>query len=104
MSRKAFFWSGLVVAVVIAGIVSYWASSAPDGLNKVAEDQGLNVNEEDSITADSPLADYSTSGVDNERLSGAVAGVAGVLVVLVLAGGLFYVVARRDDEPAETSA
>lgn len=104
MSRKAFFWSGLAVALVIAGIVSYWASSAPDGLNKVAGDQGLNVNEKDPVTGDSPLAGYSTSGVDNERLSGAIAGVAGVIVVLGLAGGLFFVVARREDKPAETSA
>jgi cobalt/nickel transport protein len=103
MSRRAFFLTGLVVALVIAGFISYWASSAPDGLNKVAEDKGLNVNESDSATADSPLADYSTAGVDNERLSGAIAGVAGVAIVLVLAGGLFYVVARREDDHSETS-
>lgn len=103
MSRKVFFWSGLAIALVIAGVVSYWASSEPDGLNKVAEDYGLNANETEPVTGDSPLADYSTAGVDDERLSGAIAGVAGVVVVLVLAGGLFLVVARRDDEPAETS-
>ena len=46
-------------------------------------------------------SDYATKGVDDARLSGALAGVAGVLIVLVLAGGLGYAVRRRDaDEPA----
>jgi hypothetical protein len=33
--------------------------------------------------------------VDNQRLSGGLAGVVGVLVVLTLAGGLTYVIRRR---------
>ena len=83
----------LLVALVLAGIVSHYASSSPDGLNRVAEEQGF------SDTArsgpDSPLAGYSTSDVDDDRLSGGVAGVVGVLVVLLLAGGLTFVVRRR---------
>ena len=38
----------------------------------------------DSATADSPLAGYPTRGVDDDRLSGGIAGVAGVVVMLLL--------------------
>ncbi len=101
MSRKAFFVTGLLVALVIAGIVSYWASSAPDGLNKVAEDKGLNANESDSATSGSPLAGYSTSGVSSAPVSGGLAGVVGVVVVLFIAGGMFAVISRRNNGSAD---
>jgi hypothetical protein len=85
----------LAVALVLAGIVSYYASSSPDGLNRVAQDKGFSDTQKTHRTEDSPLAGYSSTGVDNARLSGGLAGVAGVLVVLLLAGGLTYVVRRR---------
>jgi cobalt/nickel transport protein len=85
----------LVVALVLAGVVSYYASSEPDGLNRVAQDHGFSSAEKHHATADSPLAGYSAKDVDNPRLSGGLAGVAGVVVVLALAGGLALVVRRR---------
>jgi cobalt/nickel transport protein len=85
----------LVVALLLAGVVSYYASSEPDGLNRVAQDTGISRTEKQHATADGPLAGYSTKDVDNQRLSGGLAGVAGVVVVLVLAGGLALVVRRR---------
>jgi hypothetical protein len=85
----------LVVALLLAGVVSYYASSEPDGLNRVAQDTGISRTEKQHPTADGPLAGYSTKDVDNQRLSGGLAGVAGVVVVLVLAGGLALVVRRR---------
>ena len=48
-----------------------------------------------SATSDGPLAGYSTKGIENERLSGGVAGVAGCLIVLGLSGGMFWVLRRR---------
>ena len=44
------------------------------------------------------MADYTTRGVEDERLSGGVAGVVGALVVLGLAGGLFRVLRRREPQ------
>ena len=49
----------------MAGVASYYASSHPDGLEHVAEQTGFLDSAEDSATADSPLADYQTSGVDD---------------------------------------
>ena len=90
-----FILAGVLVALLLAGFGSYYASSAPDGLEKVAYDKGLYNGARDSATAGSPLADYSVSGVTNERLSGGLAGVIGVGVTLALAGGLFLLVRKR---------
>jgi hypothetical protein len=107
VSTKTFAIVAILVALLLGGVVSYYASGSPDGLNRVAEDKGFISEERDSATADSPLADYSTKNVSNERLSGGLAGVVGVAVVLVIAGGLALVVRRRtpagDDDFAEES-
>ncbi len=97
---KAFLVAGIVLALVLAGGISYFASSSPDGLNRVAEDQGFGDRAKDSATAGSPLADYGLDGVDNPALSGALAGVAGVLVVVAAGTLLAYVVRRRKAAPA----
>ncbi|HEY8456946.1 MAG TPA: PDGLE domain-containing protein [Actinopolymorphaceae bacterium] len=95
MRTKAFVVTGVVVALILAGVVSALASASPDGLNRVAEDLGFASAERKSATADSPLADYSTKGVDHEFLSGGLAGVTGVLVVLAVGSGLGYTLRRR---------
>lgn len=89
----------LLAALLLAGVVSYYASSSPDGLERVSKEEGFSQTATDHAAADSPLADYQTSGVDDPRLSGGLAGVAGALVVLVLAGGLVHLVRRRSPTP-----
>lgn len=86
---------GALVAVLLAGVVSFYASSAPDGLEKVAADKGLSAQEKPHAAGNGPLADYSVKGVENQRLSGGLAGVAGVALTVVAGGGVFYVVRRR---------
>jgi hypothetical protein len=46
----------LLISGVLAGGVSYCASSNPDGLNKVAIDLGFAENETDHLNGDSALA------------------------------------------------
>jgi cobalt/nickel transport protein len=99
-SSKKFFVVALLVSLLVAGVASYYASSHPDGLEYVAEQTGFIDSAEDSATADSPLADYQTAGVDDARISGGLAGVIGVVVMLVLSTGLFWVIRRRD--PADS--
>lgn len=94
----------LLVSLLVAGVASYYASSHPDGLEYVAGRVGFIDRADDSPAAKSPLAGYSTKGVDNDRISGGVAGVAGSALVLVLAGGLFWVLRRRDPAPSRDSA
>lgn len=95
MKRRTFWIAALAVTLLIAGVGSYYASAHPDGLEHVAAETGFLGQAEDSPAAGSPFADYGTRGVDDERLGGGIAGVAGVLLVLVLAGGLAHVVRRR---------
>jgi hypothetical protein len=90
-----FIVAGLIVAVVLAGVVSGFASSAPDGLNKVAEDEGFIDQEQEHDLSGSPVAGYEVSGVDNDRLSTGLAGVIGVGVTFLLGWGLFVLVRRR---------
>ncbi|GAB3992565.1 PDGLE domain-containing protein [Nocardioides marmoraquaticus] len=95
MSRKTFFAAFLLTSLVVAGGLSYYASSHPDGLEYVAEQTGFSDAAEESPTAGSPLADYQTEGVDDPRLSGGVAGVVGALATLGLASGVVWLVRRR---------
>ena len=95
MRTRSVVVAGLVVALLLAGVVSFYASGHPDGLEYVAEQTGFLDTAEDSVTAGGPMADYEVAGVENGRLAVGLAGVAGVLVTLLLAGGLGYLVRRR---------
>jgi cobalt/nickel transport system permease protein/cobalt/nickel transport protein len=101
--------AGVLVALLLAGVVSFYASGSPDGLNRVAEDEGFSATETEHASSGSPVAGYETRGVDDDRVSTAVAGMAGALVVLVLAGGLALAVRRRggstrEDDPDRVPA
>ena len=98
MSRTrlaVFVAAGLLVALALAFFVSPQASSKPDGLNKVAIDQGFAGQQTSHATEDSPLAGYGVEGVDNDRLSTGLAGIIGVTLVFALAGGFFLVLRGR---------
>jgi cobalt/nickel transport protein len=102
VSTKALVVTGLLVALLLAGVVSFYASTSPDGLNRVAEDKGFSKTQSRHASDGSPFAGYGTEGVSDGRLSKGVAGVVGCVVVLALAGGLIVVVRRRgarEDEP-----
>jgi hypothetical protein len=85
---------GMLAALLLAGFGSYYASSAPDGLARVAIDNGLDRGEQDHALGDSPLAGYSLKGVDDERLSGGLAGIAGVALTFLLGGAIALGVRR----------
>ena len=57
MRTRTFFVLALLASLLVAGGVSYFASSNPDGLEYVAEKVGFADAAEDSATADSPLSD-----------------------------------------------
>ncbi|MDN5746462.1 MAG: PDGLE domain-containing protein, partial [Nocardioidaceae bacterium] len=94
MKNRRFLLAGLIVTLLLAGVASYYASSHPDGLEYVAEKTGFMDSADDPVTSDSPFADYGTKGVDNDRLSVGIAGIAGVGLTLLLGGGLFWVLRR----------
>ncbi|MEU7159352.1 energy-coupling factor ABC transporter permease [Streptomyces chrestomyceticus] len=94
-SARRVWLAGVAAALVCAGGVSYYASASPDGLEKVAEDQGIDAKAEEHAAKDSPLADYSVKDIANPRISGGLAGVIGVGATLAVGTGVFVVVRRR---------
>ncbi|KOV62525.1 cobalt ABC transporter permease [Streptomyces sp. NRRL WC-3618] len=102
---RAVWLTGLAASLVLAGVVSFYASASPDGLEKVAADKGIDAKAEAHAAADSPLADYGVEGITDGRLSGGLAGVIGVGATIAAGTGVFWAVRRRrtdEDSPAVT--
>ena len=93
--NKKFLISGFVVSLFLAGVVSFYASSNPDGLEKVAQDIGFLDTAKEHTNADGVLADYGVKGIDNERASVGIAGVIGVIGTAVVGGLLFKFLVRK---------
>jgi len=94
VNRRLAFSIGLAVTLLLAFGVSRWASSHPDGLEKVAADEGFLDTADEHAFADAAFADYGTEGIEDDGLGTGVAGVVGVAITFVAAAGL-VVVARR---------
>ena len=91
---RGFLAVGLAVALLVAGVVSLFASDQPDGLERVSIDQGFADSAQDSAI-DSPLADYAVEGIENEGLSTGLAGIIGVAVTLLLTVGILKIARLR---------
>ena len=91
VSRTTFAIGTLLVALFMASIVSQFAVDAPDGLERVAADQGFAIEGR----SDGLFAEYATRGVENEGLSLAIAGVTGTVVTLAVGFGLLSGLRRR---------
>jgi cobalt/nickel transport system permease protein len=90
-SVKPLLIGGGVVALALAGIVSFFASSNPDGLEYVAEGEGFLDRARDHAFGGFALADYGEVG----GIPVGVAGILGVAVVVVIGVVLFRLVAGR---------
>jgi PDGLE domain len=84
----------LAVASALAFFVSPYASSAPDGLERVAIDNGFADQAREHALADGPLADYSVSGVDGTGLSTGLAGLIGVTLCFLIGLSIVWLVRR----------
>jgi len=95
MRLGVFVAVGLAITVGLAFLVAPEASSEPDGLEKVAIDEGFIDGAQDHDLAGSPTADYGVRGVDDARLGTGLAGVLGIGVTFLVAGGLVLLVRHR---------
>ena len=90
-----FYLIFFAAALVLAAVVSFYASSSPDGLEKVAGDIGFLDTAKDHTNSDFALADYGVAGVENERFSVGLAGTIGVVTTGLVAVVLFMALGRK---------
>ncbi|MEV6040616.1 energy-coupling factor ABC transporter permease [Nonomuraea sp. NPDC052116] len=88
---KPFLLGGVGLTLVLAGVVSFFASSSPDGLEAVAENKGFLGQATDHLVTWG-LADYGDVG----GIPVGVAGIIGVGLVLLIAGAVAYAARGRD--------
>jgi hypothetical protein len=105
MSIRLFTALALAVAVGLATALSPYASSSPDGLEKVAETRAfLDQGELAAIQEDAPVPGYAFPGVDDARLATGLAGFVGTLGVFVSGYGVAALARRRPGAPTRAAA
>ena len=96
ISARALCLLALAVAVGLATAVSPYASSAPDGLERVAADKAFgSVAEPHPVQDRAPASGYAIPGIEDRRLATGLAGFAGTLGVLALGHVLALAIRRR---------
>ena len=98
---KGFMWVALGVALLAATFVSPFASSSPDGLDRVANDQGFVEKAEAEgaqVWRHAPLAEYAFPGVKNRSVATGLAGLVGTagIFALVLGGATLLRKGKKD--------
>ncbi|MDA8234405.1 MAG: PDGLE domain-containing protein [Clostridia bacterium] len=101
--NKRLIW-GLGIALLVAALFSPLASSNPDGLERVAEDQGFLHEGEGKPVINSPIPDYMIPGIKNESLATAAAGIAGTALTFGIMCGLGKLAKRQSSVVNQSSA
>ena len=90
-------WVVPVIGVLlIAGVLSLFASSWPDGLEAVAEQYGFKDKEAVAIENPTPLADYTVKGLEEQPIGTSIAGLLGSAVSFGAAFGIAQLVKPKD--------
>ncbi len=90
---------GYFIAIAVA-LISPLASGNPDGMERVAEDQGF--IEESQDAGYQIIPDYVFPGIENEAAATMIAGVTGTTILYLLVAGAAYVALRRRKLADET--
>jgi hypothetical protein len=89
---KLFTILALALAIGLATAASPFASTSPDGLNRVAEAHAFI---DSGKTQDGPIGGYAFPGVHNERVAKGLAGFTGTLLVFGLGLAIVKTARRR---------
>lgn len=71
---------GIAIALAVAAFLSPFASSSPDGLERVAKDLGFLHLSEGKELLHTVMPDYKFPGIAQERVATALAGIIGTLL------------------------
>ena len=85
-----------LLSIALAVFISPFASTSPDGLERVAEDKEFLHNAEGQEKISAPLPDYSVPGIGGEGLSTSLAGLIGTIITFVIAGGIAFVLKKKE--------
>lgn len=95
VSTRLLVTVGLAVCVLLAGVVSVFAATTPDGLEYVSGKLGFEHTATAHGTESSPFAGYEARGIEHGALSTGLSGVVGVLVVALIAFALVTALKSR---------
>jgi cobalt/nickel transport protein len=85
---KELVWIGLGISLLIALFLSPFASTAPDGLERVATLKGFSDKTEGSrFSRYAPLLDYTFPWIKNGKVSTALSGLVGTLAIFFIVIG-----------------
>ena len=90
---KLRWWIAAYLLMLALVLLAPLASTAPDGLERLAENEGFAESATDAPY--SVLAGYLFPGIENETVAALLAGWVGVTAIFLLAGGLALAVQRR---------
>ncbi|PAX53879.1 energy-coupling factor ABC transporter permease [Brunnivagina elsteri] len=94
-------WLVPIVSIfLVAGLLSLFASSSPDGLDWVAQQTGFEkLGENVRVSIPTPFADYTVPGLD--KIGTSIAGLIGSLVCFAIAFGFAKVMGNIDSTNTE---
>ena len=92
LTMRRFTILALAVAIGLAAAASPFASGSPDGLERVAADEGFL---DRGTPGRGPVPDYAAPGVSDSRVATGLAGFGGTLLLFGLASGAGALVRRR---------
>lgn len=88
-------WIGLGVSLLLALFLSPFASTSPDGLEKVAETKGFSEKGEGwKVWKYAPFSKYAIPWIKNEKVSTALSGLTGTLAIFFIAIGVGKLIKR----------
>jgi cobalt/nickel transport protein len=86
---------GAVIAILVAGVISYFASANPDGLEKGQEELGVAGPAHPPVEVPAvAFQEYNLKWIGEGFWSNAIAGVVGAMVVLAILLGVGRLLAR----------
>ena len=90
------WWHIALIVCLVVAVFSPLASSSPDGLERVAENEGfIGLAQESTFQL---IADYVFPGIENEAVATILAGLIGTLILFGVVYGVGWLVRSRREE------
>lgn len=100
---NGFLWIGLGISLLLALFLSPFASTSPDGLEKVAAMKGFSEKGGGwRLWKYAPLSDYAIPWIKNEKVSTALSGLIGTLAIFFIVLGIGRLIKKSSTKSAIT--